>query len=207
MLKLLKFACNLCLLLLCTGCALGVQRAPGGVPKPAVKTLGLVKFTIPVVRQGSDREDQFALWLEDPRTGTHFKTLAVTTYVATEGFKKDPGILPVWEQHSGIAFMTGAQQKDVNAMLIATPPTGTANYIWYADNDAGTEAMPPQTYHYYLEGSSRKRHHVLYTGSITIGSKPAQSTGVDESVTGPGPRLVGGITAEFLPNPQSKTAI
>jgi hypothetical protein len=103
--------------------------------------------------------------------------------------------------------MTGAQQKDVNAMLIATPPTGTANYIWYADNDAGTEAMPPQTYHYYLEGSSRKRHHVLYTGSITIGSKPAQSTGVDESVTGPGPRLVGGITAEFLPNPQSKTAI
>jgi hypothetical protein len=69
---------------------LGRATRPGGVPKPAVKTLGLVKFTIPVVRQGSDREDQFALWLEDPRTGTHFKTLAVTTYVATEGFKKDP---------------------------------------------------------------------------------------------------------------------
>ena len=124
MLKLLKFTCYLCLLLLCAGCGLGVKRAPGGVPKPAVKTLGMVKFTIPLTRQGSDRDDQFALWLEDPRTGTHFKTLAVTTYVATEGFKKDPGILPVWEQHSGIAFMTGAQQKDVNAIAIPVKQGG-----------------------------------------------------------------------------------
>ena len=200
MFKLLKFTCYICLFLLCTGCSLNVKRAPGSVPKPAVKTLGMVKFTIPVSRQGSDWEDQFALWLEDPRTGTHFKTLAVTTYVATEGFKKEPGHLPVWEQHSGIAFMTGAQQKDVNAMLVATPSSGTVTYIWYADNDAGTEAMPAQTYSYYLEGSSKKENHVLYTGTIPSGGKPSHSRGLDESVTGTQPRLVDGVTAEFLPN-------
>ena len=59
----------------------------------------------------------------------------------------------------GAGTLTGAQQKDVNAMLVATPSSGTVTYIWYADNDAGTEAMPAQTYSYYLEGSSKKENH------------------------------------------------
>ena len=197
--KLLSLGILLMLVLLCAGCALGVTRAPGGVPQPAVQTLGLVKFTFPVYRQASDREDQFVLWLEDPCTGTHFKTLAVTSYTATQGFKKDPGILPVWEQHAGIAFMTGPREKDVNAMLVATPPAGMRTYLWYCDNDAGTEAMPAQTYHYYLEGNSKKAAHVLYAGTITIGSQPDQSQGLAETVQGVQPQVVGTIHATFFP--------
>lgn len=55
--KLLYLGILLVLVLLCASCALGVKRAPGGVPKPAVQTLGLVKFTFPVYRQAFDRED------------------------------------------------------------------------------------------------------------------------------------------------------
>ncbi|MCH4158324.1 MAG: hypothetical protein LKF34_07000 [Acidaminococcaceae bacterium] len=198
--KLLRLGCLLVLLLVCAGCALGVvTRAPGGVPKPSVPTLGLVKFTFPVHRQAGDREDQYALWLENPRTGTHFKTLAVTSYVATQGFKKDPGILPVWEQHAGIVFMIGPREKDVNVMLVPTPPSGTRTYLWYCDNDAGTEAMPAGTYRYYLEGNSRKKAHVLYAGSITIGTKPDRSQALAETVTGVQPQVVGTVQAAFIP--------
>lgn len=185
-----------------TGCALSVKRAPGSVPKPAVKTLGRVEFTVPFVRQGADREDQFALWLENPETGSHFKTLTVTAYTATTGFKTNPGILPVWEQRSGIAGMTGAQQKDVNAMLVATPETGILTYIWYGDNDAGTEAMPAGIYHYFLESTVKKQNHVIYHGVITLGKQPNKSEGIKEAVTGVQNKLVSGIQAEFKPDTQ-----
>ena len=57
-----------------------IERAPGSVSRPPVPTYGYVVFTIPLQRQGTDEEDQFALWLETAE-GQHFKTLAnsVTT--------------------------------------------------------------------------------------------------------------------------------
>lgn len=193
-------------LVLATGCSsLIVKRAPGGVPKPAVQTLGRVEFTIPFTRRGGDNGDQFALWLEDPKTGSHFKTLAVTTYTATIGYKKDPGALPTWEQSSGIATMTHQQQKDVNAMLTATPPSGNHTWIWYCDNDAGTEAMPAGDYNYYLESSTNHENHVLYMGSITIGDKEVDSIGLPLSGSTYARAVVGGITAHFIPQGQKSS--
>jgi hypothetical protein len=181
-----------------------IERAPGSVSRPPVPTYGYVVFTIPLQRQGTDEEDQFALWLETAE-GQHFKTLAVTDYAAIKGLKDRTHTLPVWEEQSRTGDFTQTQFRDVNAMTISTPDSGLRQYIWYCDNDAGTKAMKPGKYRYLLESTVAGKDHVVYVGEIEIGTQSSASHGLQVAVAGVENPMVAGISARFVPSPGNTT--
>jgi hypothetical protein len=65
--------------------------------------------------------------------------------------------------------------------------------------------MPAGDYIYYLESSTNKENHVLYTGSITIGDKEEDSMGLPMSGSSYARAVVGGISAHFIPQGQKSS--
>jgi len=201
-----RTALTVVLVLLMTICAVAfgwgkVRRAPGGVPKPTIPTLGRVIIKLQISRQGTAHDDQFALWLEDGQ-GICLKTLAVTDYAAIRKVYSDPFILPLWHRRSQIENYGGMRFKDVNAMVIDTPQDGIQEYIWYCDNDAATRPMEAGNYQYFLESTVGKERHLVFAGSITIGKGASQSDGhviegeLNDMVLTPW------IKAEYIPGPR-----
>jgi len=61
------------------------------------------------------------------------------------------------------------QKSEVDAIVGATPKSGTLSYTWDL-TDANGETVLPGEYRFFVEGSLRWKNRVMYSGVITIGN-------------------------------------
>jgi hypothetical protein len=152
--------------LILTGCA--GQTAGKDAVKPEHN---LVEISLTFNRRSGIAANQFAVWIEDA-SGKYIKTLYVTKFVATGGWKSRPEAVPGWVAKSGIGAGT-VTVADVSSG--ATPKSGPLTYVWDC-TDAGGKAVPSGDYRFVAEGTIFWKDAVSYNGVISVGDKENSST-------------------------------
>ena len=112
---------SLCIVIF-SGC--GNEKAPAksaaNMPKNNIVTPGKVDITFNYDKQQGMGSNQFAVWIEDAN-GKYIKTLGVTKFVATKGYKTREQALVNWVKKAQRSELT---DKQVEAITTATPSTG-----------------------------------------------------------------------------------
>lgn len=133
--------------------------------------------------------NQYAIWVED-ENGQYMKTIFVTRFTATKGWKTRPEALPDWVIKSGIKSKDKAV---VDVISGATPKTGVLKYYWDFTDEKNHE-VPDGQYTILIEGSIRWGSKVIYKAIVhknsidsTINIEYKNSGGTDrekEMITG-----------------------
>ena len=123
-----------------------------------------VEISFPYVKQKGTASNQFAVWIED-ETGEYVKTLFVTKFTATKGYKSREDAIPTWVEKSKISE---EKTKEIDSVTGATPKSGDMVYTWDLKDKDGKDA-PKGTYNFYVEGTTRWQSRILYSGEIEIG--------------------------------------
>ena len=191
------------LLLMLAGCA----SPPAAPAETASQEVGTLCITFEFQKQSGHASNQFAVWIEDANRN-YVKTLYATKFTATGGYKNRPDSLSTWVSNSDLANMS-----DVDTITGATPKSGKLAYTWDLTDQKGN-AVPDGPYRFVVEGALRWKNHVLYTGDIEIGGKPASATATAKYVyaatadqaaltaESPENAMIGAVKAEYLPPEQ-----
>jgi len=143
----------------------------------AAQSAAEISFTY--ARQSGSASNQFAVWIEDTN-GQLIKTLYVTKWTASNGYKTRPTSIPLWIKKTNRAEMTVSQ---VDAVSGATPRAGTLSYTWDGTNSRGA-AVPAGDYILVLEGTLRWENQVYYRAPIALGKGSASAKVSVEYVSG-----------------------
>lgn len=135
------------------------------------RALGKIEISFDYNRVQKDyANNQFAVWLEDAEDRL-VKTLFVTQFTATKGWKKRKEALPVWREKVKAA---GLQRVEVEAISGATPKAGPLQFSWELVSDT---PLAPGVYTYFVECNYYWEDVVLYSGKIRVGDKSDKSSG------------------------------
>jgi hypothetical protein len=127
--------------------------------------------------QPGSASNQFAVWIEDAN-GNLTKTLYVTKYTATGGYKNRPDSIFNWVAKAELAAMSKCQ---VDAIAGATPKSGKLAYVWDLTDSDGN-AVPSGSYTFVVEGTLRWKNYVLFGGTIVVGGENTVATAVANAV-------------------------
>lgn len=173
----------LVIILLFSGCAGRLDSAPTASEPPAVAASGApaeetaaaatasgtvsgqVDITLNYLHRSGIASNQFVVWIEDS-DGSFIKTLFVTRFTASGGWKSRPDALPVWVSRSGLS---GGTAPAADATSGATPKSGQLAFAWDCTDKDG-QPVPAGEYHFLVEGTIFWKDAVLYEGVITVGS-------------------------------------
>ncbi|MEA4870271.1 MAG: DUF2271 domain-containing protein [Christensenella sp.] len=122
---------------------------------------GKMTVSFNYLAQDGYASNQFAVWVENSE-GAFVKTLYVTRFTASGGFRKRPDAIPLWVERSGAATL-----ERVDATSSATPKSGPLAFNWDL-TDASGERVPDGTYRYFVEGTLRWKNSVRFTGEMTL---------------------------------------
>jgi hypothetical protein len=135
----------------------------------------------PIHSHGSN---QLAVWIEDEK-GNFICTLFATKYTASGGYEKRPVSLNEW---TAKAHIKDTPEKEVDAITGATPKEGRQSIVWNCADKSG-KRLPAGTYVVKMEANLLNADQMFFTGKITIGTKPQQTTG---EITYTDPKLASG---------------
>lgn len=114
-------------------------------------------------RQKGAGSNQFAVWIEDA-DGNLVKTIAVTQYTSTGGWRLRKSSLSHWQE---IADPLHMSMEEIDAVSGATPrQSGTYRVIWDFTDDDGNP-VPDGTYVCKLEAALFFSAYALYEGVFT----------------------------------------
>lgn len=131
-------------------------------------TPNTLEISFPYVRQSGSSNNQFAVWIESD-SGEYIKTLSVTKYTATKGYKVQENAIPTWVKKSNISKK---KTKEIDAVTEATPKSGDMVYIWDLKDKDGAE-IPKGSYKFVVEGTTSLTSRITYSGKIEIGGEEA----------------------------------
>lgn len=135
------------------------------------KQLGQVEISFDYNRADRDyANNQFAVWIED-LDGNLIKTLFVTHFTVTKGWKTRKEALPTWRKKANISHL---EKKDVDTISGATPKGGRLYFTWETDQDDGS-FVPARDYNYLVECNYYWEDTVLYKGMIQLGKNEDSS--------------------------------
>lgn len=166
-------------------------------PTDTAGQIGTLEISFMYNRQEKDyANNQFAVWIEDV-DGNYIKTLYVTRFTATKGYKKREESLPRWVKASGISSLS---KKQVDAFTSATPKRGSLTYIWDG-RDEDDHFVEAGEYHYFVEGTILWENGVTYSGRITLGDEEADSIPVPTYTTdeAKGSDMIQNVEANYKP--------
>ena len=112
--------------------------------------------------------NQYAIWVEN-ENGDYIKTIYVTKFTATKGWKTRPEAIPVWVKKSNISKIG---KKQVDLISGATPKTGEQKYYWdFTDNNgkAVTDGKYTIVFEATFDGNSKDPSEVQYKAIIDKG--------------------------------------
>lgn len=134
------------------------------VESPSTSVSGRrIEVTFDYQRQGGAGSNQFAVWIEDAQ-GDLVKTLAVTQYTSTGGWRLRKSSLSHWQE---IADPLHMSMEEIDAVSGATPKqSGTYRVIWDFTNQNGNP-VPDGEYRCKLEAALFFTSYALYDGSFT----------------------------------------
>ncbi len=92
--------------------------------------------------------NQYAIWVESA-SGEYVRTVYVTRFTATKGWKTRPEAIPTWVKKSNISRMGKGRVDTISG---ATPKTGLQRYFWDFADDAG-KVVADGKYVLVLEGT------------------------------------------------------
>ncbi len=160
--------------------------------------LGTVQISFDYNRAERDyANNQFAVWIED-MDGNLVKTLFVTRFVATRGWKVREEAVPVWQKKSRISSLS---RSEVDAISGATPPAQRLIFRWDGE-DANGVRFPAGLYRYCVEANYYWEARVLYRGTIQLGDTEDQSSAKAEYTTADARNysIVENVSAAFIPH-------
>ena len=128
-----------------------------------------IEVTFDYQRQKGAGSNQFAVWIEDAQ-GNLVKTLAVTQYTSTGGWRLRNSSLSHWQEIANPLHMT---MEEIDAVSGATPrQSGTYRVIWdYTDQDGNP--VPDGEYICKLEAALFFTSYALYEGSFPTANEAA----------------------------------
>ena len=128
-----------------------------------------IEVTFNYQRQKGAGSNQFAVWIEDVQ-GNLVKTLAVTQYTSTGGWRLRKSSLSHWQEIADPLHMT---MKEIDAVSGATPrQSGTYRVIWdFTDQDGNP--VPDGEYTCKLEAALFFTSYALYEGSFPAADEAA----------------------------------
>lgn len=141
----------------------------------AVPAHNVVTISFTFNRTKTIASNQFAVWIEDAG-GKLVKTLFVTNFTASGGWKARPDAIPGWTGKSGIS--SGAKADTHSG---ATPKSGPLTYIWDGTDENG-KAVPAGDYKFFVEGTIFWKDDVTYSGAVRLGGAAA-TVSADPSYT------------------------
>ncbi|MDD4320260.1 MAG: DUF2271 domain-containing protein [Acidaminococcaceae bacterium] len=161
-----------------------------------VIALGKVDITFNYLKQGGFGSNQFAVWIEDSK-GNYIKTLGVTKFVATKGYKTREMALANWVK---IAKRTDMNAQQVEAITNATPSTGMQTYEWNC-TDAKGKPVEAGEYRYVVEATRYMEDYDIFSGKILVGKKKVASRAEMKAVgdTEKNKSMLTDVQAEFTP--------
>lgn len=119
-------------------------------------------------RQGGAGSNQYAVWIEDAE-GNIVKTLAVTKYTSTGGWRLRKTSLSHWRKAADPLHMS---EEEIDAVSGATPKeSGTYRVVWDFTDDDGNP-VPDGEYRCRLEAALFFSSYALYDGTFTTGDEP-----------------------------------
>ena len=172
-------------------------KSAADMPKSNIVTPGKVDITFNYGKQQGMSSNQFAVWIEDAN-GKYIKTLGVTKFVATKGYKTREQALVNWVKKAQRADLT---DKQVEAITTATPSTGKQKYEWDCTDAKGNPVFAGE-YSYVVEATRYMEDYDLFSGKILVGSKTVTSKAAIK-VFGDAEKnknMITDVSAEFIPH-------
>lgn len=189
--KILTVQLIICMTLIFVAC--GNKESSQKLERNTPNTL---EVSFPYVRQSGSSNNQFAVWIESD-SGEYIKTLSVTKYTATKGYKVQENAIPTWVKKSNISK---DKTKEIDAVTEVTPKSGEMVYIWDLKDKDGTE-VSKGTYKFVVEGTTSLTSRILYSGEIEIGGDEVTVKGEPQYV-GNGAKesdMIGEVVAKYNP--------
>jgi len=191
------------LLSLCVGAFSGcgnekdTAKSAVSTTKNDIVTPGKVDITFNYVKQAGMGSNQFAVWIEDA-TGKYIKTLGVTKFVATKGYKTREMALSNWVKTAKRLDMT---DKQVEAITKATPSTGGQLYEWDCTDNQG-KPLAAGEYRYVVEATRYMEDYDLFSGKVVVGKKAVTSKAELKTVgdTEKNKSMLTDVSATFTPH-------
>jgi hypothetical protein len=131
------------------------DRSPGSV------TITYILSHIPKIAS-----NQIAVWIED-ESGNYVRTLYVTRFTASGGYKQRPESIPLWIKTSD---WTNASKNEVDAVTGATQKPGVITLTWDCKDKDG-QSVKPGKYVYIIEGNIYWNDRVVWRGEIEVGNE------------------------------------
>lgn len=126
-----------------------------------------IEISFDYERQGGAGSNQYAIWIEDAN-GELVKTLAVTKYTSTGGWRLRKTSLSHWRE---IADPLHMSMGEIEAVSGATPKTsGTYRVIWDFTDDKG-DPVPDGEYRCRMEAALFFSSYAMYEGTFTTGDE------------------------------------
>lgn len=187
-------------LLLVSGCA----AAPAAQVQ---RDNDIVAVSFDFMKQDGYASNQYAVWVQDAN-GKLVKTLFVTNFAASGGYKKRPDAIPVWVERSA------ASAGVPDGVSGATPQTGSLRYVWDLTDQDGAR-VSDGTYTLFVEGTLRWKNQVLYSGEIVLDGNATSVEGKAEytyaasdeqaALTADSPEnaMISNVKAEYISPKQS----
>ncbi|WP_083615767.1 DUF2271 domain-containing protein [Megasphaera cerevisiae] len=171
--------------------------APAAVgEKTPVRSEGTVDISFLYTAQNGIASNQFAVWIEDSE-GKYIKTLYVTQFAGTGGYAKQQDAIPMWVAKSQVRE---GKTAEIDAAAGATPLPGDQKFVWDCTGKDG-QPVPQGEYMYVVEGSLRWKNHVVYSGTIQVGSTPnaSKATAQYEGGSTAERGMIGTVQAMYTP--------
>lgn len=170
----------------------GIQLALAEDTKP-----GRVEISFDFNRADRDyANNQFAVWIEDLE-GNLVRTLFVTKFTATKGWKIRKETLPTWKKKANISYL---KKDDIDTISGATPKAGRLIFTWEEKN-GDSSFLPSGDFKYFVECNYYWEDTVLYSGKIRVGNNKDTSKAVARFSRESAKKynLIENVTAEFIP--------
>lgn len=158
---------------------------------------GRVEVTFDYNRAERDyANNQFAVWVEE-QDGTFVRTLFVTEFTATKGWKIRKEALPTWKKKANLSLLA---KEGVDAISGATPKAGRLAFSWDGKRADGS-FVPPGDYTYFVECNYYWQDTVLYKGTIRVGTQKDTSKAEARFSTESAKNytIIENVAAEFTP--------
>lgn len=123
-----------------------------------------VKISYKLNRISKLGSNQLAIWIED-ESGNIIKTLFVTRFTSTGGYKKRAQALRSWVRKYNLSARS---QKEIDAITSATQRAGIHTIVWDCKDENGTPVKDGK-YYYIIEGNIYFDNIVNARGEIIVG--------------------------------------
>ena len=131
-------------------------------PTPQFEGRG-VQISFDYLKKSGYSSNQFAIWVEDA-DGNLIKTLFVTEYTASGGWKTREQSLPAWVK---LANPNNMSKNELDAICTATPSSGKVTIYWDLTDFEGN-SVQGDYYVIKLEATLREENGVILSSGVYL---------------------------------------